>query len=116
MTWHEHFIPLDPADARNEDRADPGGDRIRIRINRDGGRIVDYVVQYETPIGAGASAHATVLRSDGTHDPHYDLYYRSGRVRTVALPANLSPAEAITWAIDDIKRRWPDLRDRFFVG
>ena len=65
-------------------------------------------------------------RSDG-HDYLMDAVHRGAtgllvEARVInALPeetlaADLSPAETITWAINDSKRRWPALRNRFFLG
>ena len=116
MPWREFFIPLDENDPRNADRREPGGDRIRFRLNRQGVEIVDYVIQYETPAFKGRQGHATVLRSDGSHAPHYDLYDQFGGTATETLDPNLSSADAINWAIEDIKRNWRTMRQRFFDG
>jgi hypothetical protein len=116
MPWREFFIPLDENDPRNADRLEPGGERICFRLNRQGNVIVDYVIQYETPTLLRGHGHATVVRSDGSHAPHYDVYDRFGGTTTETLDPNLSAADAINWTIEDIKRRWPMMRQRFFDG
>lgn len=116
LPWTEFFIPLDLDDPRNYDRHDPGGDRIRVRLN--GADLADFVVQYETPtvaVGPG-QGHAAVLRSDGTHAPHYDWYDRFGRTRTTWLPPDLSPKQTVDRAIRDIKGGWRAMRRNYYGG
>ena len=116
MPWKEFFIPLEPDDPRNDDRHDPGGERIRVRLN--GSDLADFVVQYETPISpfVAGQTHAPVLRSDATHAPHYDRYDRFGGKRTLWLPAHLSPKETLDKAIGDIRSGWREMRREFFRG
>jgi len=75
VPWEaDFFIPLEPEDPGNGARLDPGGERIRMRLNKESGRVVDFVVQDETPMVGGTSSHAPVSRSDGSHAPHVDQY------------------------------------------
>lgn len=110
------IIPLEMDDPRNADRHERGGERIRLRFNKTGSALVDYVVQYETPVPSVRGGYMIVLRSDGTHGPHFDLYDRFGNERRVWLPATLSPVETINEAVEEIRRNWPALRKRFFRG
>jgi hypothetical protein len=117
LPWRpDIFLPVDPDLPRNGDRLDPAGDRIRLRLNREGGRIVDFVVQYETPTVGAAHSHAVVLRSDLTHAPHVDRYDRFGGFRQEWLPPHLSPEQMIDWVVDDIRKRWRSLRRTFYRG
>jgi hypothetical protein len=112
VAWNEFFIPLGSADLRNRDRLAPRGERIRVRLN--GPWLDDFVVQYETPIAG--KHHAVVVRSDGTHGPHYDRYDRFGHKRTDPLPAFLSRNQTVTWCIADIKANWRSTRRSFYEG
>lgn len=117
MPWRpDFFVPLQPSDPRNDDRLDPRGERIRIRLNRDGGTLVDFVVQYETPTPDAAHSHAVVLRSDMTHAPHVDRYDQFGRRRQEWLPAHLSPDETLGRIVHHIQTAWEHLRDVYYEG
>lgn len=76
-------------------------------------RVVDFVVQYETAVDEPTRTHAVVLRSDGSHAPHYDLYDRFGAKRTMALEPWLTPEAVIAKAIADIRSEWRVMRERF---
>jgi hypothetical protein len=111
--WSEYFIPLDRDDPRNRLMDDPEGDRIRVRFRRVGSEIVDFVAPFEAAVDG--QGHAVVLRSDGSHAPHYDRYDRFGRKRTSWLDPNLSTKDTIKLAITDIKANWRSTR-RTYVG
>jgi hypothetical protein len=56
MPWRDDFIiPLEPV-------GDPEGERIRVRLNILRGDVVDFVVQYETPVAERAGQHLVVVR------------------------------------------------------
>ena len=117
MPWRpDFFLPINPDDPRNRDRLDPQGERIRLRLNRDGANLVDFVVQYETPTPNGEHSHAVVLRSDMTHAPHVDRFDRFGRHRQEWLPATLSPSDTITLVLQDIRMYWRTMRAAYFEG
>jgi hypothetical protein len=114
----DFFLPLEPEDPGNSDRLDPAGERIRMRFNKEGSRVVDFVVQYETPIDDddGVASHTPVLRSDGSHGPHFDQYDRFGRKRTVPLPSSLGSRQVVDYAVAYIRASWRRLRDEFYEG
>ena len=87
-----------------------------MRLNVAHGQLVDYVVQYETPNPVPGLGHLVVLRSDGTHAPHYDVYDWRGNRRVVPLDAQLSAKAAVDFALADIESRWQALREAFFRG
>ncbi len=117
MPWRpDFFVPLDANDPRNNDRLNPGGERVRMRLNRAGGTLVDFVVQYETPIPRTAHSHAVVLRSDMTHAPHYDQFDRFGAERRRWLPSDLSPEDTVQRALDEIIHDWRSLRRAYYKG
>lgn len=117
MAWREWFQALASTDARNADRFNPGGERIRVRLNLQRGRLVDFVVQYETPALDDGRGHHVVLRSDGTHAPHYDRYDWAGSPHaTEWLDPSLSPDETVAFVIRDIVAHWVSYRDEFYRG
>jgi gamma-glutamylcyclotransferase (GGCT)/AIG2-like uncharacterized protein YtfP len=117
VPWRpDFFVPLQPYDRRNDDRLDPKGERIRVRLNRERGELVDFVVQYETPTPRAARSHAAVLRSDGSHVPHYDQFDRFGNEQRIWLPEHLSFEETVQRALDDIEDEWTMLRRIFYRG
>lgn len=117
MPWRpEFFVGLQPNDPRNADRHDPLGGRIRFRFNRSGGSLVDFVVQYETPVGDPVRSHRVVLRSDMTHAPHIDRFDRFGRHRQQWLDPSMTPSETIAWVTNFIRVNWERLRADFYEG
>ena len=85
-------------------------DRIRVRFKKERGRIIEFVVQYETQIEnewkpvirydtAHGRAHTDVLRPDGTqekrllHFPNYN--------------------DAFSYAEDDVKSNWEHYRGEY---
>jgi hypothetical protein len=82
-------------------------DRIRVRFKKERGRIIDFVVQYETLLGdrwqpvirydtAHGRAHTDVIRPDGTqekrllHFPNYN--------------------DAFSYAQEDVQTNWQRYR------
>ena len=85
-------------------------DRIRVRFKKERGRIVEFVVQYETRVGdkwkpvirydtAHGRAHTHVLRPDGSqekrllHFPNYN--------------------DAFSYAEEDVKTNWERYRGEY---
>ena len=85
-------------------------DRIRVRFKKERGRIVEFVVQYETQVGniwkpvirydtAHGSAHTDVIRPDGSqekrllHFPNYN--------------------DAFSYAEENIKSNWERYRGEY---
>jgi hypothetical protein len=85
-------------------------DRIRVRFDKERGRIIEFVVQYETRVQgkwcpvirydtAHGRAHTDVLRPDGTrekrllHFPNYN--------------------DAFSYAEDDVKSNWERYRREY---
>ena len=85
-------------------------DRIRVRFKKERGKIVEFVVQYETQVGkkwrpvirydtAHGSAHTDVIRPDGSqekrllHFPNYN--------------------DAFSYAAEDIKSNWERYRGEY---
>ncbi len=87
-----------------------------MRLNTEGKRIVDFVVQYDTPTADPRRSHGVVLRSDWSHGPHFDFYDRIGRKRVVSLPPGLSPRETIEHAVAYITASWPNLAATYDKG
>ena len=106
MPWRNDFFrPL------NREGAD--GERTRVRINTERGRLVDFVVQYETPNPDAAHGHFALVRYDGSHQPvHRDLLNAEGEtIRKSWLAEHLSFDEALRLAILDIDQNWRRYRD-----
>ncbi|MGH2535304.1 MAG: DUF7718 family protein [Thermomicrobiales bacterium] len=116
MPWKERLNPLDPSDPRNADWKDPQGERIRFRINVVRGQVVDFLVQYETPVSGLSTSHLPVVRFDGSHgEAHYHVLAVDGtEVRRLRLPDHLSYNDAVQLAVARIERDWQHLRSAFF--
>jgi hypothetical protein len=86
--------------------------RLRFRMTRDDGEIVDFVVQYETLV---EDDFRPVVRYDASHGRgHRDTLGPGGE--TVAkewLPHSMSHKEALHYAADDLRMNWERYRDRF---
>lgn len=86
---------------------------IRVRLSTVGGRVMTYVVQYETTIGG---QRVPVVRFDNAHGfPHRDLLDRQGRVidkRPIA--GNPTPGAALNVGQQDIQTHWQRYRAAFF--
>ena len=88
------------------------GDFIRVRIRTAGKEVVDFVVQYEATL---AGRDYPVIRYDGSHGyPHLDVLDQTGHgVRKLPLPEGTTYAEAVTFAIREIKANWRAHRAEF---
>ena len=85
-------------------------DRYRSRHIRKQGRIVRFVVQYETQIGE--KWHA-VVRYDTAHGmAHRDLLTRAGEVTKIPIFTR-GYNEALTFAENDLKANWALYKERF---
>lgn len=111
----DRFIVLDEDDPRNIDRREPGGDRIRFRLKTRYGRVVDFVVQYETPTPGVNLGHTLIIRSDWSHQlPHYDVYNLRGAARKILLPRSYEAKETMQNVLTDLQRNWRRYRNDYF--
>lgn len=85
-------------------------DRYRCHHVRERGRIVRFVVQYETEVGGNWVA---VVRYDTAHGmAHRDLLRRTGEViKTPLFTRDYN--EALTFAENDLKANWALYKERF---
>lgn len=89
---------LQIVDARN---------RIRVRFRKDRGRIVDFVVQYETLI---SGEWQPIVRYDTAHgQPHTDIF-RSDGTREKRLLHFPNFNDAFSYAEEDVKTNWEHYR------
>ncbi len=88
-------------------------DRIREIHARNRGRIISFVVQYET---LWHDNWLVVIRYDSSHGfahrDQYDVRVRSIKTPLLALDYN----QALTFAEFDLKANWQVYRERFFKG
>jgi hypothetical protein len=84
----------------------------RVRFTTVRGRVATYTVQYETTL---ATEPAPVVRFDNAHGfSHQDVLNRRGElVEKHELHGNLSPDEALTYALRDIQENWRRYRKAF---
>ncbi len=88
-------------------------DRIREIHARSRGRIISFVVQYET---LWRGKWSVVVRYDSSHDfAHRDQYDVGGKCVKIPLLA-LNYNQALTFAESDLKANWEVYRQRFFKG
>ena len=94
------------------DTLDLAGEDIRVRFRTERGRLVDFMVQYETTID-GRSYR--VVRYDGSHGrAHRDeLDGRGDTIRKVWLPEHLTLNEAFVVGRRDIETNWRRYREAF---
>lgn len=87
-------------------------DQIRYRIRTVNGRVVDFVVQYETTIGGQVFP---VVRYDASHDRgHRDILDRNGdTVEKYWLPEHMDFKECLAYGVNDIKENGTKYRDKF---
>lgn len=79
------------------------GNRLRVRISTDGGRVVAFTVQYETLVG---DRFVPVVRYDSQHEsPHRDTLNRRGDVID-KLWIHSPMEDALQFAIDDVREKW----------
>jgi hypothetical protein len=88
-------------------------DRIRVRFKKDRGKIIDFVVQYETLV---KDDWVPIIRYDTAHgQPHTDVISPDGtrKKRLLHFP-NFN--DAFSYAEEDIKTNWERYRQRYFRG
>lgn len=109
MPWKDDFI-------RPLDRQGADGERARVRINTERGRLVDFVVQYETPNPDAPHGHFAVVRYDWSHYQfHRDILdVRGATIRKIWMADHLSSDEALRQAISDIDHNWRRYRDECY--
>ena len=86
-------------------------DRIRVWFKKDRGKIIEFVVQYETLLRGKWQA---VIRYDTAHgEPHTDVIRPDGTKdkRLLHFP-NFN--DAFSYAEEDIKANWEQYRQRYF--
>ena len=87
-----------------------GRNRIRVRFTKDRGRILDFVVQYETQVKGEWQA---VIRYDTAHGrPHTDVMRPDGNKekRLLHFP-NFN--DAFAYAEEDVKTNWESYRREY---
>jgi hypothetical protein len=85
-------------------------DRMRVRFKKDRGKIIEFVVQYETLLRGKWQA---VIRYDTAHgEPHTDVIRPDGtkEKRLLHFP-NFN--DAFSYAEEDIKTNWKQYRQRY---
>ena len=90
--------------------------RRRVLFTRDRGRIVEFVVQFETYLDG---KWKPVIRYDCSHGtPHRDVYDRRGRRVRIHEALRVSPTneEALTFAVQDLNERWQRYLYQFIRG
>ncbi len=86
--------------------------RQRTRFVTERKSIIEFVVQLEVQ---HQGRWKPVLRYDGAHGfAHRDRYNLRGEQRKEALPLDFR--DALTYAIADLRARWPDYVERFLRG
>lgn len=85
-------------------------DRIRVEIHTVRGQVHNFTVQYELLLNRNWTA---VVRYDTAHGyPHMDVMHPgSGQEKIILRTSDL--AEALNFAIGDLKLRWNHYRDRY---
>jgi hypothetical protein len=88
------------------------GNRIRKRILIDRGRVVDFVIQYETDVDG---IYRPVVRYDGSHGHgHRDILNLQGEtVDKWWVPEHMDLGDALEYGSDDLDANWRRYRDRF---
>lgn len=86
--------------------------RARVSFTTHAGTVTAFIVQLEVFAG---TAWVPVIRYDGVHGfAHCDRHRRSGEQRKE--PLNLSYADALTYAVGDVKTHWRTYVERFLRG
>lgn len=87
---------------------------LRVRFTTLRGRIVSYMVQYETTV---QGRRFPVVRYDTSHGrPHRDRMYLSGRREKLWPKDDMSYNKRVDFAIDEIGHHWERYREEFFRG
>lgn len=101
------------------DQDDPDaldGERIRVRFDKEAGRVLTFTVQYETPRSDAPGEHYPVVRYDTAHQrPHRDVLNEHGEtIEDGKTWLKMTYNDALTYAIADITRNWQTYRDAFY--
>ncbi|MFN8591648.1 MAG: hypothetical protein U0031_09340 [Thermomicrobiales bacterium] len=82
-----------------------------MRIWKENGQVVRFVVQYETTING---RRVPVVRYDTAHGfPHRDEMFRSGAQVKTPMPETLTLYQALQVAEADIRPHWRTYRQQF---
>jgi len=85
------------------------GNQMRVYIVAEKGQVVDFVVQYEAEIRGQLRP---IRRYDMAHGfVHVDIYH--GDKPREKRRINLSPKDAVNWAIDDLEINWSRYRQGY---
>jgi hypothetical protein len=88
-------------------------DRKRHEHVVDHGRVIRFVVQYETFV---EGQWRSVIRYDTAHGfPHIDRIQANGTVEKIALLAR-DLGEALTFADQDIDEHWEQYKEAYLTG
>src|SRR5688500_2479144 len=104
---------LDRPPDRDYDTAldDAAQEWLRMRIWTENGQVVRFTVQYETTL---AGEHVPVVRYDTAHGfAHRDQMFLRRRSVKTKLNPNLSFAEVVDIARQDIRQHWQRYRQEF---
>ncbi len=85
-------------------------DRIRVRFKKERGRIIEFVIQYETLV---RNKWQAVVRYDTAHgQPHTDVIRPDGtkEKKLLHLPKF---NDAFSYAEEDVKANWERYRQRY---
>jgi len=87
-------------------------ERIRVRFKKDRGRIVEFIVQYETLL---RDEWTVIVRYDTAHgQPHTDVLKPDGtKEKTLLHFPNYN--DAFSYAEEDIRANWGNYRRRYFA-
>jgi len=87
-------------------------ERIRVRFKKDRGRIVEFVVQYETLV---RDEWMAIVRYDTAHgQPHTDVFKPDGtKAKTLLHFPNYN--DAFSYAEEDVRTNWENYRRRYFA-
>ena len=84
---------------------------VRVRFITDNGRVVSFMVQYETVVDG---ERRPVVRYDSAHGiPHRDILSRSGS-SDMRWVVGMSFGDAMTAGLHDIKAHWQRYRRQYF--
>lgn len=85
-------------------------DRIRVKIYKSDGRVIEFVVQFESLI---EGRWREIIRYDNRDKPpHRDVYDVKGKRYKNEIP-NVTPESLIPWCIKDIKENWMRYKGRY---
>ena len=89
-------------------------DRKRFHLEMDRGRVIGFVVQYETLVG---ERWRPVIRYDTAHGyPHIDILNQRGRVVEKVELTHMDYKDALNFADYDVSSNWEAYKQKFFKG